>query len=87
MNGEMWPGIILRYHLPRGQRTRNPTAVQRLRQSKPTVLNNPPVREAIERQMSAGLLVGSAIFMCLGGRSEVVELRRGVLNGVIIRDL
>jgi len=87
MNGEMWPGVILRYHLPRGEGTSNSTAVQRLGQSKPTVLNDPPVREAIERQMSAGLFVRSVIFMCLGGCGDVVELRRGVLNGVVIRDL
>ena len=87
MNGEMRPGIILRHHLPRGQRTRHPTAMQRLCQPKPTVLDDPPVGETIQRQMATGLLIRSVIFMRLGGCGDVVELGLGVLNCFIIRNL
>lgn len=87
MNCQMRPGIILRHDLPRGHGTRHAASMQRFCEAETTVLDDAPVGEAIEWQVPAGLLVGGAIFVRLGGGGEVVELRRGVLNGVVIRNL
>jgi len=83
----MRPNVNLCHGLSRSIRTRDPTAMQRLRQPEPTVLDDAAVREAIQGQVAARLLVGSKILMALSGSSDVVEFGRGVLDRTVIRDL
>lgn len=83
----MGTSIDLRDHLARGVRARHAASVQRLRQPETAVLDNASVREAVERQVAARLLVGGEVLVALGSGGDVVQFRGRVLNCVVIGNL